>query len=81
MLSASSAGDDIVLAADPLDQPQAHAADDQRAHLVGMVERQHGADAAAHRIAHDVDAAEPEMVDEIGGVAGQRRQAVLRRGR
>ena len=41
-----------------------------------MVERQHDADAPAHRIAHDVDPAEPEMVDEVGGVPGQRRQVV-----
>ena len=60
------------------DEILADAAQNERAHPLGLRERQDRRDARAERIAHDVGAGDGEMVDEIGDVAGHQVERILR---
>ncbi len=54
----------------------AHAADDERAHLAGMVESKHSRDPRPHRVAHDVGARDGKMIEKIGRVGRHQAEAV-----
>ena len=45
--------------------------------LLRMVEREHGRDPRAHRIAHDVGAVDAEMIEQIRRVARHQLEAVV----